>query len=570
MKDFVKSFFASLLAIFFLFAVVIGLAAVKTVDKPKVKRHSYLILDIHGEILPYNPPDDVMSAIFGGETETLHRILDNLDKAAVDERIDGVIVKISSNNSLGGASIQEIRDRVAKVRAAGKPVIAFSDDLDRAGLYLASACDSVFMPRAGNVFFAGFSTMRPFIRGMLEKLGIDPNIHKIADYKSAAEMVLRKDMSPEAREMTNWIIDEFWEIGMQAISEGRGVPEETVVRWMEQALFTAPQAREAGLIDGVLYWDELEARLKGDDEKLRTVSQTAYARVKRGGLGLHGKKKIAVVHVHGTIGGRQSRVDPMLGMMMGHETVVKELQRVQRDEGISAVVFRVDSPGGEALASDLIGRAVQRLAADKPVVVSMVDVAASGGYDIAYRASRLVADPMTITGSIGSISGKMNVAGFYEKLGITWDGVVRGPNASLWSPLRNFSEAERKRFEKNHWDSFNLWLEDVALERKIPLDDLKKIAMGRVWTGRQAKQNGLIDELGGLDRAVEAAKELADIPQDEKVTIVHYPRKKSLVQIIAGGGGARAALRWTLYRFIRQDLASSLSLVAERTAMTVK
>jgi protease-4 len=567
MKGFLKSFFASLLAIAVVIVLVLAAVGAKTSKKPAIKDGSYLVVDVHGEILPYDAPGGLVAEVLGGDAETLHRILGNLEKAAVDRRIAGVILKISSVNSLGYASIEEVRGAVRRVRHAGKPVYAFGDDLDRNSIFLASACDSIFMPPRTDVMFAGLGGSASFVKGTLDKLGVKPNLHQIREYKSAAEMVTRTSSSPEAREMREWMMNEMWDMQMGAISEDRKLSNERIAPLMERALFTSAEAKEAGLIDGLLYWDELEARLKGEkDEKLRTVSQSDYAKIDRSKIGLKGKQKIAVIHAHGIIGGRQSRVDPLLGMMMGHETVSADFERVRRDDKIAAVVFRVDSRGGEALASDLIGRQVQATAAVKPVVVSMIDVAASGGYDISYRASKLVADPMTVTGSIGSISGKLNMAGLYEKLGISFDDMSKGPNGLLWSDHRDFTDRERVLFEEHHWNSFNQWLRDISDFRGIPMGELEGLAMGRVWSGRQAKANRLIDEVGGLEKAISVAKELAEISADEEVTLVHYPKKKGLLATITGGSSGTDAIRWLIYRFLRQDLA--LSIEAFVTAST--
>ena len=564
MKDFVKSFFASIFAILFLLAVVVGIAAIKATEKPTIKKRSYLVVDIYGEILPYYPPDDIMAEILGGQPETVHRILGNLEKAAVDDRIEGVIFKISSNNSLGSASIQEIRGAIANIREAGKKVYAYSDALNRKSLFLASACDSIYMPIEANVTFVGFGGTLMYVRGTLDKLGISPNLHRIDEYKSAAELVLREDMSPEAREMYTWIFDDLWESQIGAISEDRGIAEDQLVALMEKSIFSVPEAVEAGLVDRALYWDELDGMLKGDEAKLNKVYQKAYASVKRAKVGLKGDKKIAVVHAHGQIGGRKSFVDPVLGMIMGHETIAKELRRVLDDEDIDAVVFRVDSPGGETLASDLIAYQVERVSAEKPIVVSMMNVAASGGYTIAFQADKIVADPMTITGSIGSIFGKFNTKGLYNKLGITFDHITKGPNGLLWSEYTDFTDEQWERLKENHWAGYEMWLNDIADHRGIPVEELRELAKGKVWTGRQALENGLVDELGGLDRAIDVAKELAEIPVDEEVVLIHYPKKKSAVEIIFGGGGVKAAVRWMTYRFIREDLTQSLQLLAHR------
>jgi protease-4 len=503
-----------------------------------------------------------VAKVLGAEPGTLHGMLDNLDKARVDERIAGVILKVSATNTLGGASLEELRGAISRLRQAGKKVYAFSDDLDRAALFLASACDSIFMPPSGDIAFLGMGGTTMYFQGLMEKLDIHPNLHRIAEYKSAAEPFLRRDMSPEAREMYSWLLDDLSENQLKHISEDRGVAVERLNELMEFALFTAQQAKDAGLIDDIRYWDEVDSLLKDpEDDELRTVLESEYADVERSSL-VQGKKTIAVVHAFGLIGGRESRMDPMWGVVMGHESVNRELRRVAKDDDVEAVVFRIDSNGGESLASDLIGHEVEVLAREKPVVASMIDVAASGGYCIGYRASKILADPMTITGSIGSISGKLNVAGMYGKIGITFDRVARGPNAFLWSEFDDFTEEQKKRFEDSHWNSFNIWLDDVAETRGIPIEDLKALAMGRVWTGRQAVENHLVDEIGGLDRAIEIAKELAGIPADEDVTIVHYPKEEGLVDMLLGGDIGEAALHWSLYKLIRQDLAESLRLLA--------
>jgi protease-4 len=569
MRDFIKMFLASLFAIVFLVGCLVGVVAMQSGGKPDIKDGSYLVIDLYGRILPYNPPEDIMAEIFGGEPETLQRILTNLEKAAIDDRIEGVVVKVSSNMSLGGASVEEIREAIKNVRDAGKKVYAFSDGMSRSTLFLASACDSIFMPLTGEVSLVGFGGTLMYFKGLLEKLDIHPNIHRIADYKSAAEPVLREDMSPETREMYTWLIDDLWDSQMQAIAEDRGLDVQQLTEFMEFAIFTARQAKEAGLIDGIRYWDEVDSLLtREDDEKSQTVSQSDYAEVERKSL-IKGKKKIAVVHAYGLIGGRKSKTDPMWGMVMGHESVAKELRRVAKDDDIEAVVFRVESNGGESLASDLISHEVEVLARKKPVVASMIDVAASGGYAISFRANRVLADPMTITGSIGSITGKINVAGMYNKIGITFDRISKGPNAYLWSEFSDFDEEQRERVEDNHWDGFNIWLEAISEARDIPLDDLEGLAMGRVWTGRQAAENGLIDEVGSLQRAIEVVKELAEIPAEDDVEIVHFPKKKGLVDMILGGGASESAFRWIMYKFIRQDLAESIQMILDGAPLSV-
>jgi protease-4 len=566
MRVFWRCFFATILAFAVMTFVVVAMVASKSEGKKSIESHAYLVVDIYGDIAEYDAPSGVMGEMMGGKPETLQRVLGNLEKAAVDKRIDGVIFKISSTNGAGLAMLEEMRGAIKKVRAAGKKVYAYTDSMDRTAFYLAAACDSIYAPPPANITFIGMSSGSQHVKGSLEKLGIKPNLSQIKEYKSAAEMVTRADMSPAARENKEWLIDECWDMMTKAFLEDRRLTEEKIVDLMNRAMFTAPEAKTAGLVDRVLYWDELESMLKGTEKDLRTVSEETYADVKPEKLGLKGSKKIAVVHADGMIGGRKSKIDPMFGVMMGHESVIAELLRAQKDKNVAAIVFRVDSHGGESLASDLIGHEIALISKEKPVVVSMVDVAASGGYYISYEASKLVADPMTITGSIGSISMKFNMKGLYDKLGITYDFIEKGPNALLYSDYSDFTPAQWKRFEENHWAGFDMWLRDVAAHRKMTYEQISKLAMGRVWTGRQAKANGLIDELGGLDKAIEVAKDLAKIPADQKVTVVHYPKKKGLIQALLGGegGGLKAAANWVIYRYIRDDVADTWNTLSSR------
>ncbi len=568
MKQFFRIFFASFLAIVFLLAAA-GLGVkMKLGKKSKIKDHSYLVVDIYGNLPEYDPPGSGISSMLGGKPETLNRILNNLMKARVDKRIDGVILKVSMSNNGGMAAFQEIREAVRKVRAAGKPVYAFSDAMDRNALFLASSCDSIYMPSNGYFYFTGLSLTSEHLSGSLEKLGIKVNLHKIKDYKSAAEMVTRSDLSPESREMYGWILEEVWDMGMQAISQGRGLSEEKIVDCMRHALFSTEEARDAGLIDRVAFFQDLEDQLKQDkDDKPRFVTQSRYAKEKAEDLGFKGKQKIAVIHAQGIIGGRKSQVHPLLGTMMGHETVVADLNRARLDKDIKAVVFRVDSRGGEGLASGLIAHEVERLSKMKPVVVSMVDVAASGGYDIAYCANKLMADPATITGSIGSIAAKFNTRGLNDKLGITHDHVTKGPMALLYSSDRDFTREERTRFEQNHWEVFNVWFDDICKHRGMTPEQLDKLAQGRIWTGRQAKENGLIDELGGLEDAVGLAKTMADIPKDERVTVLHYPQTRGIISELFGGNGLSSAFRAVVYRLLQDEMLSMSALAPGETRL---
>ena len=561
MKSFLHSFLGALTAIVLLVLIGGGYAACVSGKQPKIEDDSYLVIELYAGLPEYDPPGGVMSQLGGGDTETLQRILSNLQKAEVDERIKGIVLRVSASASIGGGTRDEIRDAIKRLSESGKKVVAWVDSFDQSDYYLLAACDEIYFPVTGYASFVGFSSGAMHVKGALDKLGIKPDIHKIKDYKSAAELVLNEHSSEAARENKEWILEDFWSRFTEMLAADRGLSEDQIIAIMEHALFSAEEALEAGLIDGVKYWDEVEAMLKGDDDdELRTVSQSSYAEIEPGKLGLEGDKTIAVIHAQGMIAGRTSGVNPLLGVTMGHETVIAEFDRARKDEDVAAIVFRVDSGGGDALGSDLMGHAVEITTQVKPVVVSMVNVAASGGYHIAYRGSKIIADPMSITGSIGSISGKFNMSSMYDKLGITFDSVTIGPNALFNSSLRDYTPEQRARFEEDHWRGFNEWLQDVSEHRGMSFEEAEKLAHGRVWTGTQAVANGLIDELGDLNRAVEIAKELAEIPADEQVTLAHYPEQKGLLESVLGGDMSAAA-RWALYRTIREDVSETWTLL---------
>ncbi len=572
MKSFFVAFLGALLAIIVLVLLVGSIGGYMAGKQPAIEDRSWLIVEMYGDLLEYDPPGGIMSQLVVSDVETLQRILDNLEKAAVDDRIEGVIFKVAAGNSVGTAMLQEIRGAIRRVQDTDKKVLVWAESFDRQDYLLLAACDEVLVPPTAYIGFTGFSSETLHVKRAFDKLGIKPNIHKIKDYKSAAETVIREDMSEPAREMRGWIMDEMWETLLETLAADRGFDEEKIVELMQHAYFTADEALDSGLIDRIAYWDELETELKGaDEDALRSVSQGRYAEVLRSKLDLDGDKKIAVIHAQGTIIGRRNDVNPLLGLTMGHESIIAEFRRARLDEDVAAIVFRVNSRGGDALGSDLMGHEVEITVGVKPVVVSMVDVAASGGYHISYRASKIVADPMTITGSIGSISGKINMRDFYDKLGITFDHVERGPMATIESDLQDFTPEERARFEENHWNGFNDWLRDVAEHRDMSFEDAEKLAHGRVWTGRQAVANGLVDEIGDLRYAIELAGQLVGIPAAEQVTVEHFPKQKGLLEsLMSGDGAAATAAHWIVYRTIREDVAETLDFVAQHPDLAVQ
>ncbi len=570
-----RSVTVSLLTLMIVVALIAGGIYLGTNKGSDIDDHSWLVLDLYGSISEYDTPGGPLAMVSGGGGLTLQDMLDNLGKAALDDRIEGVIFHISASNSAGWAKLEELRLAVDKVQAAGKPVHAWADVLDLKSLYLASGCDDVLMPDGGYFSLTGMSAGMPFVGGVLAKLGIIPHLHKIKDYKSAAELIMNTEMSDYAREMRSWMLDEVWEMVIPAIARERGLTEEKIIELMSYAEFQPSEALEAGLITETIYMQELEDRLKGeDDDILKIVTHDEYTKESWEDVGLKTGPVVAVVHAQGNIGGRDNRVDPIMGVMMGHESIIRELQRCRLDDEVEAVVLRIDSGGGESLASDLMAHEVGLLAKVKPVVISMVDVAASGGYYMAYKGSYLMADPLTVTGSIGSINGFFNMSGFYEKIGFNKESVTRGPMASLGTDMREPTEEEWARHTDAHWKSFNAWLADVARHRGLEFEDAEKLAHGRVWSGRQAIANGLIDGLGNLDAAVAQALLLAEVKEEKAARILHLPEKQNLIDSILSSDEnpndpVAAAVQAAIYREVQLQTRQTVDFLQRGAANVV-
>ncbi len=557
MRTFWISLGAAVLALILVLGMVVGVVATKMDSKTKIEDHSWLHLDLYGSLPEYDPPSGLVGTLTGGDSQTLQTVLTNLEMAANDQRIDGVVLQLSAANDAGRGKLEEIRRGVARVRAAGKPVLGFADNIDLNVLYTAAACDSFFCPPSAYITIVGLDASSPHVKQALKKLGIEPHVSAIKDYKSAAQIVTRDDLTPQAIANKVWMLDEYMDLYLEALMEGRGIESGGLDAIMTRAEFLPTEALSFGLVDGVMYWDELSARFRQEkDDNPRLVTGSRYAGENPEDFDMGGKKKIAVIHAQGTIGGRTNGVNPLLGLMMGHETINAELKRALEDDDVAAIVLRVDSGGGESLASDLMGHMVEMVSREKPVVVSMVDVAASGGYMMSYRASWIMADNMTVTGSIGSITAKFDMSELFDKLGIEFSHVTRGPNARLMGADRGFTDEEFRNFEKRHNASFHLWVEGVAEYRDMTVEKVESLGQGRVWTGRQAVANGLTDEVGGLWEAVAAARRLAEITEDTKTALWHLPEKQDLVATLLKGDSASLTMagRWLLYRSVREDL----------------
>jgi protease-4 len=366
-----------------------------------------------------------------------------------------------------------------------------------------------------------------FLRGTFDKLGIYPDFLHIGDYKNATNVYTEKKFTAAHREATKGLVDDWYRQFVQGVAESRNMKPEMVEKLIAAGPYNSDDAPATGLVDRVAYgddvWDFVEMKNHGYDRRInlhpyldRTEKFTA--------------NKIAVIYAVGEIGPGRSTSSPWGEEMMGSDTIAQQFRRARTDDFVKAVVVRVDSPGGVAYSSEVIRHELELTKEVKPVVVSMSDVAASGGYWLAMSANRIVAEPGTITGSIGVLMGKFNIQGLYDKLGLSTDFVATTANSTLEYPFQNFTPAQRETELKNMHETYNDFLEGVAEGRHMKVEDVDKIAQGRVWTGERARQLGLVDELGGLHTAIARARQLARIPADERLGLLSLPEHRSFFQ----------------------------------------
>jgi protease-4 len=446
-------------------------------------------------------------------------------------------------SGLGWGKSEELRDAIADFRTSGKPVYAFIEFGLNKEYYIATACDKIIVPPPGELFINGLAADVMFFRGSLDKLGIYPDIYQIGKYKTAADMFTQKEMTDAHKEYINQLLDDLYGRYINAIAQARHKTPEEVRALIDNAPYNAQQAKDAGLIDDQLYRDQVEGQFKKllgykDTDTLAAVRGHDYRDVAPESLGLNKGERIAVIYATGEIGSGSSQNSPSGDQSIGSDTVAKALNDAAADKSIKAIVIRVDSPGGSGLASDIIWHAVETANQKKPVVVSMSDVAASGGYYIAASASKIIAQPSTITGSIGVLAGKPVMRGFYDWLGISNQYVLRGKTAGMFRETEKFSDDERAKFiEWINTTYYRDFVPKVAKGRNKEPQYIDSVGQGRVWTGGQAKDRGLVDEFGGLDRAIEVAKQLAKIPAEKGVQRVILPYPTTFLQQLLSGGG---------------------------------
>jgi len=502
--------------------------------EPTIRDNSVLTLRVAGSLPDYSP-DDPFKRYFGGPDQSLTGLVMQFKKAKVDKRIKGILLDINMSG-VGWGKAEELRDAIVDFRSSGKPVYAYIEFGLNKEYYIATACDKIISPPPGELFINGLAADVMFFRGSLDKLGIYPDIFQIGKYKSAGDMFTQKEMTDAHREYINSLLTDLYDRYINAIAQARKKSPEEVRALIDNAPYNAQQAKDAGLIDEALYKDEVEAQFKKllgykDTDAFPVVRSGDYRDVSPESLGLNKGERIAVIYASGTIDSGSSQNSPSGEQSIGSDTVAKALNDAAADKTIKAVVLRVDSPGGSGLASDIIWRAVEMANQKKPVVVSMSDVAASGGYYISASAAKIIAQPSTITGSIGVVAGKPVMRGFYDWLGISNEYVLRGKTAGMFRATEKFSDEERAKFED--WIKttyYRDFVPKVAKGRSKDPEYIDSVGQGRVWTGQQARDRGLVDDFGGLDKAIEVAKQLAKIPADKGVERVILPYPTTFLQ----------------------------------------
>ena len=516
---------------------IIGIALIWSAlrgSQPTIRDNSVLTLRVSGALPDYSP-DDPFKKYFGGPDQSLTGLVMQFKKAKVDKRIKAILLDVNMSG-VGWGKAEEIREAIADFRSSGKPVYAYLEFGLNKEYFIATACDKIFVPPPGELFINGLAADVMFFRGSLDKLGIYPDIYQIGKYKSAGDMFTQKQMTDAHREYINSMLDDLYNRYINTIAQARKKSPEEVRGLIDNAPYNALQAKDAGLIDEAIYRDEVEKQLKQllgqkETDTLAAVRSGDYRNVSPESLGLNKGERLAVIYATGTIDSGSSQNSPSGEQSIGSDTVVKALNDAAADKTIKAIVLRVDSPGGSGLASDIIWRAVELANQKKPVVVSMSDVAASGGYYISASAAKIVAQPSTITGSIGVVAGKPVLRGFYDWLGLSNEYVLRGKTAGMFRATEKFSDEERAKFEE--WIKttyYRDFVPKVAKGRSKDPEYIDSVGQGRVWTGTQARERGLVDEFGGLDKAIEIAKQLAKIPADKGVERVILPYPTTFLQ----------------------------------------
>jgi len=490
-------------------------------------------------------------SLFGtASTKTLRGLFKKLDELKNDDEVSGIIFKIG-NIGIGWANLQEIRVKLNEFQDTDKEMIAYLETGGNAQYLLATAMDKIVLMPSGFLNLIGLRSEIMFYKGLFEKLDIEADMLAMGKFKSGVEPYMRDSMSDAFRESMTGLLDDLYTQMLEKIADGRdGINTELAAKLIDNGPYTAKEAQEAKLVDELQYYDELIDTIKekpgvnvvenGTKKKRKVPNLNSVFGLMQLMNMLNpqpranaktAENQLALIYASGPIVPNVNSILPTTSLITP-KTLKKAFEKARSDDSIKAVVFRIDSPGGSAFASDLIWREVMLTQREKPVIVSMSNYAASGGYYIAMAAGTIVAQPGTLTGSIGVYGGKLNMKGLYNKVGLTKEIIAHGQNASLYSDYGNFTPTERERVQKMMKTIYEEFVNKAADGRKKTFADIDAVAQGRVWTGKQAKELGLVDELGGLNTALTIAKKQAGLKENDKYDILILPEQKSLFEQI--------------------------------------
>jgi protease IV len=515
----------------FLTLFVVFFAMVRLRSQPTaVADRSVLVMHLHGDI-PERPEVEI-PFVTGRAHPTVSNVWMALRKAAADPHIKAIVLQPESL-AIGWAKLEEIRSGIERFRKSGKPVFAYLRTPGTREYYLASAADRIYLGPEDPLYLKGLRVEMMYFKKTLDKIGVSIEVEHAGKYKDFGDMFTRSDMSPETRQVMDSLLDDLYANLVGRIAAGRKKSPDEVRAIIDQGPFLARQALEKGLVDELRFEDqvygELKTRLGFDFKK---VGLERYVKVPPEAVGLGGKSRIALVIAEGSIIRGSVDDDGVGDTEITSYGFRKLLQRAVNDSDIRGIVVRIDSPGGEVTASDEIWREMNLASRKKPMVVSMSDAAASGGYYMAMTGDPILAYPGTLTGSIGVVFGKPNLHGLYDKLGITKDMLKRGRFADIDSDYKPLDPAERAKLRDGIDASYREFVSKVAEARKKKFEEIEPLAQGRVWLGSQARSRGLVDELGGLDEAIAAVKRKAGIPAAENVTVLVYPPRRSFLDLL--------------------------------------
>ncbi|MCX6573969.1 MAG: signal peptide peptidase SppA [Candidatus Aminicenantes bacterium] len=519
---------------FFLVVMDIGGTAV---DMPA---RGYLEVPLAGTVSEVAAPDSLSSLLLGAKPLAMYDLWMNLRMATVDGRIQAVLLRLGLLQC-DWAKANEMREAILDFRRSGKKVYAVIEEAPDFDMeyFVATACDRIILHPLGWLGINGIGGDVPFLKGALDKLGVRAEFEHVEEYKPAATMYTEKGFTPAHREEMGSYYGDLFAQYVATAAKARGKTEAEFRALIDRGFFQGEQAKAAGLVDDCLYEDEVQALLRRDGRTISPVGFEDYTRVKPSSLGLeNGVHAVALIYAVGTIMTGES-----LPQIMGGATVARWIRTARTDPLVKAIVLRIDSPGGSSVGSDVIWREVALARKVKPVIVSMSDVAGSGGYWIAMSATKIVAEPQTLTGSIGVLAGKFSIDGLMAKLGVTADRLVFGEKADIFSPFRPFTADERKILKNEILWTYEQFLTRAAEGRGLTRDQVDAAGRGRIWTGRQAKDLKLVDELGGLTMALGLAKKEAGIDADEDVRLDIWPRKRTFWQSLFGRPGLAVELK---------------------------